>query len=404
MRRGTLWVLEIFVLFVVLGLALPSTAGQMRAVSHLYAGSRLASLEEGALVFSHADPIGSEQARTDAAGEPASLTSYLPFGAEIFSDGTPSRFQFAGKELEAATGTADFGARNYRADVGRFLSPDPVLAAEKAPYDYASNNPFRFVDPTGATAQPARPQSPVPSPPPPPTPRPPLIVRYEGYATQSDYQQLRNQIDSFAATIPDSLFRGFGRQAASDTLVISVEALNPAGHRPTPDHPHIGGEYGLYTNRVVLDFGTLDRTVRIVDGRPVFSYFLSPSQIPRILGHEVGHFVDMPRSQAPANPAHPKAQQFVQTQMFPPVAEVPSLIKDLNGYYQDWKDSEETAFLFSEGVLQWRAQAEHYSPERLADELLYIRVSKWAEINFIENLRRADAEALRNYQRQAPTR
>lgn len=386
-----------------LGLMLLPAAAQSRAASHLYAGSRLASLEDGALTFTHADPVGSEAARTTAAGEPSSLTGFLPFGAEIFSDGSPSRFRFAGKEPEAATGTADFGARHYQPTTGRFAGADPILAPERAPYEYAASNPFRFVDPTGAAARPASPQSPVPSPPPPPAP-PPIIVRYEGHAAQSEYQRLRSQIDNFVATMPGSVFSGFGRPAASDTLVVLVEALNPAGRQPTPGYPHVGGEYRSYTNRVVLDFGTLEGAVRIVDGQPEFSYSLSPAHLSLILGHEVGHYVDMPRSQAPPNPAHPQAQEFMQTRALPPVAEVPSLIKDLNGYYQDWKDREDTAFLFSEGVLQWRAQAERYSPEHLSDELLHIRVAKWAEINFIESLRRADVEALRNYQRQAPTR
>jgi RHS repeat-associated protein len=63
------------------------------------------------------------------------------------------QYKYNGKELQDELGLAwyDYGARNYDAAEGRWMSIDPL--AEKypgmSPYVYTMNNPVRYVDPDG---------------------------------------------------------------------------------------------------------------------------------------------------------------------------------------------------------------------------------------------------------------
>ncbi|MEM9194444.1 MAG: RHS repeat-associated core domain-containing protein, partial [Myxococcota bacterium] len=62
--------------------------------------------------------------------------------------------RFQGREIDRTTGAYDFGARVYRADLGRFMSPDSVVPGVFSSqawnrYAFVRNNPLRFVDPTG---------------------------------------------------------------------------------------------------------------------------------------------------------------------------------------------------------------------------------------------------------------
>jgi RHS repeat-associated protein len=71
------------------------------------------------------------------------------------TSGTNQKYRYNGKELYGASlGWYDYGARYYDACLGRFLGVDPL--AEKYPswtaYHYVHNNPLRYDDPTGMSA------------------------------------------------------------------------------------------------------------------------------------------------------------------------------------------------------------------------------------------------------------
>jgi RHS repeat-associated protein len=84
---------------------------------------------------------------------------YEAFGNLVWSDGTyDDNREFTGKEKDP-TGFHYFGARYYSGDIGRFLSPDPHTLMPRNlklanpqdlnPYVYCTNDPLKFVDPTG---------------------------------------------------------------------------------------------------------------------------------------------------------------------------------------------------------------------------------------------------------------
>ncbi len=122
----------------------------------------------------HADHLGSTRMVTTDDGYKVTEHQYYPFGIEASSMlqenavgfDRETRPKFTGHERDYLGGHwvenrsyLDYmHARSYNPNLGRFLSPDPVLGTPSQPqtwnrYSYVANNPLKFIDPTGENAQ-----------------------------------------------------------------------------------------------------------------------------------------------------------------------------------------------------------------------------------------------------------
>jgi RHS repeat-associated protein len=90
-------------------------------------------------------------AATSAGGAPAfeAARRYEAFGSRLSTGMTEVERSFAGRPTEGASGLLRMGARHYDPSTGTFLQVDPLVLETSQAYAYASQNPYRFWDPTG---------------------------------------------------------------------------------------------------------------------------------------------------------------------------------------------------------------------------------------------------------------
>jgi RHS repeat-associated protein len=84
---------------------------------------------------------------------------YYPFGMSFLKPtvrtvydpmAIPYNYKYSSQELQE-TGFYDFGFRQYMPDIGRWMTIDPLAEQYRrwSPFNYAMNNPMRFIDPDG---------------------------------------------------------------------------------------------------------------------------------------------------------------------------------------------------------------------------------------------------------------
>jgi RHS repeat-associated protein len=97
-----------------------------------------------------ADHLGSTNGLTDASGNLTASTSYDAFGNATNAN-LPTRYQFTGREYDNFTGLHYYRARFYDANLGRFISQDPIgfKGGDINLYGYVKNNPTNLLDPLG---------------------------------------------------------------------------------------------------------------------------------------------------------------------------------------------------------------------------------------------------------------
>ncbi|MGE8536937.1 MAG: RHS repeat-associated core domain-containing protein, partial [Chryseobacterium sp.] len=112
-------------------------------------------------IYQYKDHLGNVRKsflrNSEGALEITDSNDYYPFGmnhlntgSAFFGRDTYQSYKYNGKELQES-GMYDYGARMYMPDIGRWSVVD--LLSEKghnfSPYNYAINNPIRFIDPDG---------------------------------------------------------------------------------------------------------------------------------------------------------------------------------------------------------------------------------------------------------------
>jgi RHS repeat-associated protein len=120
---------------------------------YIYLGKHVIAENSAAGVqYDHTDALGSPVAISNAAGTVTSRTRYEPYG--LTASGTVPVMGFTGHMNAEEIGLVYMQQRYYDPVAGRFLSIDPVTTDANTGdmfnrYNYAYNNPYKYVDPDG---------------------------------------------------------------------------------------------------------------------------------------------------------------------------------------------------------------------------------------------------------------
>jgi RHS repeat-associated protein len=112
----------------------------------------------GNVFFYLSDNLGSSREIVASGASSACYDAdFYPYGGErAYTNTCPQNYKFTGKERDSESGLDNFKARYDSSNLGRFMSPDPLLSSGRPGnpqtwnrYAYALNNPLSSTDPTG---------------------------------------------------------------------------------------------------------------------------------------------------------------------------------------------------------------------------------------------------------------
>ena len=123
---------------------------------YLLGHSRIARRDaNGQMVYFLEDYLGSTRYAVDSVGNLLARYTYSSFGFPTLIEGSPQTdFLYTGEQWDPEAKILYLRARYYDPQIGRFLSPDPLMGVISDPqsfnrYLYASNDPVNRVDPAG---------------------------------------------------------------------------------------------------------------------------------------------------------------------------------------------------------------------------------------------------------------
>ncbi|MFD1078905.1 ricin-type beta-trefoil lectin domain protein [Longispora fulva] len=129
-----------------------TAGGQL--TSNRYYGTAAIRASDGTLTWMASDTQASGRVAVNATTGQVTKRYYTPYGDDRDPVTTwPTDRGFLNKPKNSHTGLNSLGAREYDADLGRFLSTDPIIDHGDPtginPYAYAAHNPIANSDPTG---------------------------------------------------------------------------------------------------------------------------------------------------------------------------------------------------------------------------------------------------------------
>ncbi len=124
----------------------------------IYGHNKVGRVTDNKITYHYEDVIASVNIVADSKGNITQENENDPFGNVIYKEGSDKNdYTFAGKEKDES-GLFYFVARYYDPTTGRFISKDAMRGFVEYPisqnaYIYVANNPLRYIDPTGNSAE-----------------------------------------------------------------------------------------------------------------------------------------------------------------------------------------------------------------------------------------------------------
>ncbi|MBC6712428.1 RHS repeat-associated core domain-containing protein [Treponema sp. Marseille-Q3903] len=135
--------------------------GNYKTVSSRYVGERTlinvngvaaAQNADGNISYFTTDLLGSVRATTDNSAFETDTYAYDAFGSLVQGDLSGAKdLGYLGKQFDKATGLYNYGYRDYKPDVARFTTQDPIRDGMNW-YAYCGGDPINYIDENGLEA------------------------------------------------------------------------------------------------------------------------------------------------------------------------------------------------------------------------------------------------------------